>query len=379
MRAFIAAVLSLLIAAGGVGGQDSSRIAPSGNVLTEYLDRANIHPPVRVGRLTVFPVVLTDSHRLGDVLTMDQALRRGVLVIEELESAQVGRARFVNKSSRQMIFLMAGEVVTGGRQNRTLTTDALLAPDSATILPMYCVQKGRWEGKADFGGHNYVAPQAVRERAAQKAGQDETWAEVARANRRLGSATASEDLAEAMASPENLRQLDELRKRITPRLPEGCVGVVVSDGGRIVGADLFNDPDLFAAMRDKVLNSYLSQYHLGAAPEHRIVPEPPSQNDVRDYLQACYRARVTAADMRGVGQVWDIRGARDGQMLTYGTSLPVPLRGDGRGPGIVRPGRQYMVHLALMQRVVPVKPGPIVPMPRPMPRPRPMPWPEEDR
>jgi len=366
MRALLAAVLSLLIAAGMAGSQDSDRAAPSRNVLTEYLDRANIHPPVRVAKLTVFPIALTDHHRLADVLTMDRALRKGVLVIEELDRAQVNRARFVNKSSRQMVFLMAGEVITGGRQNRTLATDALLGPDSATILPLYCVQKGRWEGKGRFAAHNYVAPQAVRERAAQRAGQDETWAEVARANRRLQTVTASEDLAKAMSSPANRRQLDGLRKRIAPHLPEGCVGVVVADGGRIVGADLFNDPDLFAAMRAKVLNSYLSQYHVGVKRAGRGAAEPPSQNDVRDYLQACYRARVTATDMRGVAQVWDIRGPRCGQMLTYEPSLPVPLR-EGRAPG-VRPRRQYVVHVALMQRVVPVKPGPVVPMPRPIPR-----------
>jgi len=320
MRALLAAVLSLLIAAGMAGSQDSDRAAPSRNVLTEYLDRANIHPPVRVAKLTVFPIALTDHHRLADVLTMDRALRKGVLVIEELDRAQVNRARFVNKSSRQMV----------------------------------------------FAAHNYVAPQAVRERAAQRAGQDETWAEVARANRRLQTVTASEDLAKAMSSPANRRQLDGLRKRIAPHLPEGCVGVVVADGGRIVGADLFNDPDLFAAMRAKVLNSYLSQYHVGVKRAGRGAAEPPSQNDVRDYLQACYRARVTATDMRGVAQVWDIRGPRCGQMLTYEPSLPVPLR-EGRAPG-VRPRRQYVVHVALMQRVVPVKPGPVVPMPRPIPR-----------
>ncbi|MHC4718783.1 MAG: ARPP-1 family domain-containing protein, partial [Planctomycetota bacterium] len=331
------------------GAQTARPVGAGREVLTEHLDRANIHPPIRLGRLTVFPIVLASHRPLRNVLTMDQALRRKLLVIEELDRPQVGRARFINKSGRHMIFLMAGEVVTGGRQNRTLIADALLAPDSATVLPMYCVQKGRWEGRAGFAARNYVAPQAVRERAAQKAGQDELWAEVARANRRLGAVNTTGDLAEAMASPANRRKLDALRRRIVPDLPGDCAGVVVAHGGRIVGADLFNDPDLFAAMRAKVLNSYLSQYGMGAAPRHRMVPRPPSQNDVRDYLQACYRARVIPSDMRGVGRIYDVRGARHGQMpgSTPSDDRPAPpaIHGPPGADAAGRP-RQARTHRA---------------------------------
>ena len=352
MRA-LAAGIALSLAVTAIHAQSNAPSTPGRAALTEYLDRANIHPPVTVGPLTVFPIVLSSHRPLRNVLTMDQALRRKVLVIEELKTPEVARARFVNKSPRHMIFLMAGEVVTGGRQNRTLVTDALLAPDSATVLPMYCVQKGRWKGKAGFAGKNYVAPQAVRERAAQRAGQDELWAEIGRANRRLGAANATGDLAEALAKPANRRKLDALRKRILPRLPDGCVGVVIAVGGRIVGADLFSDPGLFTAMRDKVLNSYLSQYGFGPVKRLRFVP-PPSQNAVRDYLQGGYRATVTASDMRGVGRAYDIRGARYGQMLTYAPT-PIPLR-DRPSRRIVPVGPQRVVHIALMQRIVPVKP-----------------------
>ena len=348
MRAIAVCTWAMWLAAGVAGGQSDS--LPGGeNLLTRYLDWADIHPPARVDGLTVFPICLSrTTDRLDGVMSMADALDRGVLVVEELASAQVSRARFINKSRDRMIFLMAGEVLTGGKQNRTLQSDALLGPSSSTVLPLYCVQKGRWRGGGKFSSGSLVAPQAVRERAAAKAGQDAVWSEVARANRRLKSATASDDLAAAMGKPENARRLASLRGRITPHLPRGCVGVVVAVRGRIVGADLFNSPELLAALRDKVLNSYLSQYAwpLPVRRRARVGIREVTAEQVRAYLRDCYRSRFVAGESRGVGRIYTLRGPRTGQTLGY--------------------GERTMVHTALTSAgVLPVRP---VPRPGPMPR-----------
>ncbi len=371
MRRITFTAVACCLAVALAGAQDSRHFAPSTNVLTRYLDRADIHPPVQVGRLTVFPIVLSRTNPIDRVLTMDQALAKKLLVIEELKNAQVSRARFVNKSGDRMIFLMAGEVVTGGKQNRTLTTDALLGPDSAVVLPLYCVQKGRWRGGVGFTKTTTIVPQAIRARAIGKAGQQEIWAEVSRANRRLGSSTVSDDLAAAMTKPENVKRLSGLRRKILPRLPKGTAGVVIARGSRIVGADLFNSAELFSAMQDKVLNSYLSQYFQEASGVSRV--PIPSQDAVRRYLQSCYRARFTPSDTRGVGKIYELSGARTGQTLAYQRIGPRPHKG---GRSVI--GYGFMVHTALMEKIVPVKPVPIrppIPMPRPMPEPRPRPSP----
>ncbi len=371
-NAITIALLAGLLAWPGAG-QEARRGPEAGNVLTRYLDEADIHPPARVGRLTVFPVTLGAEARLTGVLTMDQALAKRLLVIEELPEAQVSKARFVNKSGDQMIFLMAGEVITGGKQNRTLTTDALLGPDSTTVLELYCVQRGRWQGGKDFARDTTVAPQAVRERAAQQAGQGEVWSEVARANRRLGAANETGDLNEAMTKPQNVQRLTKLRKRIVPKLPPGTAGVVVAVEGRIVGADLFNSPELFSAMREKVLNSYLSQYALDETVSVRGEDRggEVSQYDVRAYLQACYQARFAPGEQRGVGRIYHVRGTRHGETLVYGRAVPVRPRKEKGSKIIPVPTTSYMVHTALMQRVVPVKDEPPPRPPRPMPQPDP--------
>ncbi len=362
MRKTLLAVATVFLFLPPAGAQQAERLAPAGNLLTRYLDRANIHPAVALGRLTVFPISLSREHRLSGVLTMEQALAKRLLAIQELDPPEVERARFVNRSGKEMIFLMAGELITGGKQNRTLATDALLGPDSATVLPLYCIQKGRWEGAKDFGAKTFVAPQSVRAKAAQGAGQREVWAEVARSNRQLGSATTSEDLAAAMEKPENVKRFTELRRRVAPKLPESCVGLVLARDGAIVAADLFNSAELFSAMREKVLDAYLSQYEAGIVEGHP--GERPEQTEVREYLQGCYRARFQPGPMRGVGRMYEISGARTGQTLGYGPQV-IPLRESRERPEVAL--GEYMVHTALMSELVPVRPVE-PPTPRPLPQ-----------
>ncbi|MCK4624790.1 MAG: hypothetical protein KAV00_05730 [Phycisphaerae bacterium] len=371
---YILLSLCLLLSAGEDGPAENRAerkavaVRPTVNVLTRYLDRADIHPPAKLGRLTVFPISLSRTNRLDNVLTMTQALDKKLLVIEEMKSAQVPKARFVNKSGK-MIFLMAGEIITGGKQNRTLTTDALLGPDSVTVLPVYCVQRGRWAGKKRFSAGT-MAPQGVREKAAQKAGQSEVWSEVARANRRLKSTDASGDLAVAMVKPENIKRMKKLRNKIVPKLPKNCVGIVVAKDKRIIGADLFNSPELFAAMREKVLDAYLSQYsrkELAVGPRGGLLVPRPSQDDVRKYLQACYKSRFTPGAMRGVGRIFNISGTRFGQTLTYARvhirtyEVRIEIEDASLNFG-------YMVHTSLMQKIVPVKPKVSPPSRRPQGR-----------
>jgi hypothetical protein len=349
----VAAILAIVACAWAATAQDD-RPRRGGNVLTGFLDWADIHPVAEAGRLTVFPISLSrDNGPLRNVLTMRQAMDRGVLAVEELTPPRVSEARFVNKSEDRFVFLMAGELVAGGRQNRTLRTDALLGPQSSADLPLYCVEKGRWAGEAKFSGSAGVAPQTIREQAASGAGQQAVWDEVARANSRMEVSTPSDDLNAAMTGPATARKLGELRDKIIPRLPRGCVGIVVAHGSRIVGADLFNSPELFSAMRQKVLDSYLSQYGLGPrivddAGRDRMPAQAVSQEQVQQYLRGCYDGRFEAGALAGVGRIWHLRGRPAGQTLTYGDD--------------------HMIHTSLTSpRIIPVRP---TPLPMPMPRPR---------
>ena len=69
-----------------------TKATEASNVLTRFLDWADIHPAQRLGRLSVFPITLSrPGDRLGGFLTMRQALEDGLLVVEELPDARVSQ------------------------------------------------------------------------------------------------------------------------------------------------------------------------------------------------------------------------------------------------------------------------------------------------
>jgi len=286
------------------------------NETARLLDRVQVHPAVRVGGLTVFPLTARPERpwSYGELLTLSEGLSRGVVEVRELDNPTVERARFVNRSDAY-VFVMGGELILGGKQNRTVRQDALLAPHSEAMLPLYCVQQGRWDQSAStFKRSPACLPLELRDLAAQNAGQSAVWDEVRKSNRQVGVQSETEDFQAGLDAPNVKAELDRCRRRILPALPHNCIGVVVARHGRIVGADLFVDASLFGKLRSKVLDSYAyGIIGCRVAPRRRH----PTPADAKRFLDHVYRSRFDIGPVWGVGRVRLIRGIAHGNALAY--------------------------------------------------------------
>src|SRR3984957_18671422 len=125
--------------------------------------------PIRHGNLTVFPVVAAKSYPTGEFLTLDEGLRSGEVVVTEAGSvqglvrrhstpavrhdgAEVNRLVLVNNSSRPLL-LLAGEIVSGGKQDRVIAKDRIVPAESDPIdLGVFCVEPGRWVASSQTFG-----------------------------------------------------------------------------------------------------------------------------------------------------------------------------------------------------------------------------------
>src|SRR6202140_525882 len=135
--------------------------------------------PIRHGNLTVFPVVAAKSYPTGEFLTLDEGLRSGEVVVTEAGSvqglirrhptpgirhdgAQVNRLVLVN-NSKQPLLLLAGEIVTGGKQDRVIGKDRIVPPESDPVdLSVFCVEPGRWVATSEhFGASGAMYGKAV--------------------------------------------------------------------------------------------------------------------------------------------------------------------------------------------------------------------------
>jgi hypothetical protein len=87
-----------------------------------------------------------------EFVTLDEALDEGFLSVTELdETGQVPELKVVNKSD-QKVLMLDGEELVGAKQNRVLNVTVLIPPQSETIIPVSCVEQGRWSYRSrEFG------------------------------------------------------------------------------------------------------------------------------------------------------------------------------------------------------------------------------------
>jgi hypothetical protein len=317
--------------------------------LGRYLDRVQIAEPVVFRGLAVYPVLLSSGPDLrGAWLTMDQAISRGVLVVSEKGAGgSVPVVIVENRSHSEHVFMMGGEVISGGKQTRTVRNDLILAPGQRIDLDVFCVEAHRWSGEKSFGSAKLLVPQSIQHELRRGATQAGVWAEVARNNAALRAENATGSLETAINSRPVQDGLAEVRGGIVPRIPEGTAGFVFVHGQRALGAEFFGNEEMARSLLPKLLDSYAVDYVLLKREEAglRPVPRPDNRVAIEFYERVC-RAGSDRTGTPGSGA--GIR-TRTGGLLGDGVSLSSSL-----------------VHYGVQTEVR------IIPMPGPVPRPRPL-------
>jgi hypothetical protein len=273
--------------------------------------------PIRHGSLTVFPVVAPRSHATGEFLTLDEGLRSGEVVVTEYgnvrglvrrdpapavrrESAEVNRLVLINNSKRPLL-LLAGEIVTGGKQDRVIGKDRIVPAESDPVdLSVFCVEPGRWVATSEhFGtsGATYgglvggpmsgksaavgtlMAQPSVRAKAMGDKDQNQVWAEVRKQQQSMaaevaaapspsvGEIQSTSSYARVMENKDVKQKVDEIAAPIEHNYESlikqlrdrKAVGVVVAVNGRIIWADVFASTELLEKYWPKLVRSYASE------------------------------------------------------------------------------------------------------------------------
>ena len=272
--------------------------APAGEIASTY--GYKVLEPIRHGNLTVFPVIAAKSHDTAEFITLDEGLRSGEVVVTESGNisplmrprhrhgqitppqygggAQVNQLVLVNNSKRPLI-LLAGEIVTGGKQDRVIGKDRLVPAESDPIdMSVFCVEPGRWTGaSAKFDSYNgAMAQPAVRGKAMAEKDQSQVWAEVGKTKESLSrmasppAATAiggTTSYARVMDNKEVKQQVDSVAEPIQHNYQslikqlrnQNAVGVVVAVSGQIVWADIFASTNLLEKYWPKLVRSYAAE------------------------------------------------------------------------------------------------------------------------
>jgi hypothetical protein len=257
--------------------------------------------PIRHGNLTIFPVVSGHSHDTAEFLTLDEGLRSGEVVVTEAGNAsplvrprrghqvwpeshngggaEVNRLVLVNNSKRPLL-LLAGEIVTGGKQDRIIGKDRLVPAESDPVdLSVFCVEPGRWverSSKFNAPAVGAMVQPSVRSKAMDDKDQQQVWNEVrtARGGAALNLPAPAKAQVEATSSYAAVIENDEVQHKLeavaTPMQEEyqsvirqlrdrNAVGVVVAVNGEVIWADIFASTKLLEKYWPKLVRSYAAE------------------------------------------------------------------------------------------------------------------------
>ena len=140
--------------------EGKSRIQARRLVL-ECLNRLEIGDPLTLGGLTVFPVqVFRDPGYMElQYVTLGEALQKGWSEVSERPAASVPELVLYNKSN-ELILVLDGEEIIGGRQNRIANASYLIAARAKVTVPVSCVESGRWRDATTLFAAGERLPQA---------------------------------------------------------------------------------------------------------------------------------------------------------------------------------------------------------------------------
>ncbi len=223
----------------------------------QYLD---VGEPVYFDNLTVIPVYAQRGEARRAYTTLDDALANGWLVISEVSGGHVPQVE-LNNYSKQVIYIMGGEVISGGKQDRIFGREVLLSPGARhVVVPVYCVEQNRWQYETDtFYSKQNLGTWNLRATAqmAPEGAQAEIWGDISAAHRDMGVRSrtmAYQEAYEQKGVKEKVLEHERYFQRI-PSLRKDTIGVVVGVGGRVVSVDLFSSPSVFQSLWPKILKS----------------------------------------------------------------------------------------------------------------------------
>src|SRR6267142_1968264 len=129
-----------------------------------------------------------------EYITLDEGLGARIVAVREKgtragqDRAEVNTLEIENRSDK-WLFLQAGDIVKGGKQDRTIMTDLTLAPRSAPQpIEAFCVEHGRWtqsqDGLAFRNNPGIVAGAPLKIAIQGEKSQPRVWQEVAKSESR---------------------------------------------------------------------------------------------------------------------------------------------------------------------------------------------------
>jgi hypothetical protein len=166
----------------------------------------------------------------------------------------------VHNPTNRDLLIPAGRILSGGRQTRVVNVSIVVPAGATIIIPVSCVEAGRWSGRSGFYNSGRQASRRMRvakqrsvkanvdRHQSKRSAQGEVWSTI---STELNSRGVNHDDSLFLGVDEDLnRRVDRIavvRELIDTGVQPDQVGVAVAHGDKILGVEVFPNA---AALRE---------------------------------------------------------------------------------------------------------------------------------
>ena len=228
-----------------------------------------ISGPYTFENLSLFLLHGEDHVPSGSYRALQQAMETKSTAV--YETGNVGELMIENLGDLD-VFIQAGDILKGGRQDRVIGVDFILGKRSGRVpIPSFCVEQGRWHRRGSesdmvfSASPSYLSSKSVKLGTKVSASQAQVWSSVAKEQEKLSKAVDSSVSAQESHSSYQLtlehKKVQERIKSCVETLREEAIsqkdtlGFVFAIGDDLNNADVYANHDLFLQLWDKLLNA----------------------------------------------------------------------------------------------------------------------------
>ena len=270
----------------------------------------NLSEALQSEKVRIMEVGEIERERQPDIVFNPNPFNNNSVIPQNIEpDSEVGRAYSsgatvntltIENLSTDPIYIMAGDVIQGGRQDRVIAEDMIVMPNSGKVaIPVFCVESSRWsyrnkpsnvKSKKDeeqifaFTGYFNVASNSIRQTVKHEKDQGEVWSKVGEMRSRHNVASNSSTYGDLVNSKSFIKLRNEYLEKFETIFDNSnnVVGCLVVSGNEVLGCDMFATPELFKKQYKVLLHAYITE----AVTYGKIVKM--SDEKIEEYFEASF-------------------------------------------------------------------------------------------
>jgi hypothetical protein len=228
-----------------------------------------IHSPETFKNLSLYLITGQSANPTQTkIQTLNEGLENKSVIVAE--TGNVSELMVKNMSKKYDVFINAGDIVKGGKQDRTITFDLWVPRRTESPLASFCVEANRWaqrdeEDVAGFSENKYMLSSRKLKIASQvEYSQGKVWEKVAEQQTKISDNMDTDVRSETSKSSlqltlenEKLRKIIEKYKKAFSdfAISRKAIGFAYAINGELYGVNYYHSHALFLKLREKLIEA----------------------------------------------------------------------------------------------------------------------------